>query len=159
MPLPSRIVESTNKLYYVYTSMMARCYNPNKRCWKDYGGRGISVCFTWRNNRDTFFVWALRSGYQEGMLIDRENNDGNYTPRNCRWVNRVTSSRNRRSAKLTLADACVIKDLCSIPRPNRSGLQQLVAALYGIDETTVAEIKRGDIWKDANPLTAVFEAA
>lgn len=87
---------SKTKLYQVYRSMLQRCYDSNCKPYKNYGGRGITVCDEWRESFIPFRAWALGSGYRVGIDIDRENNDGNYEPDNCRWVSRVESVLNRR---------------------------------------------------------------
>lgn len=80
-------------LYHVWNSMRDRCNNPNFRQYGDYGGRGISICDRW----DSFATFIEDMGPRpKGYLIDRIDNDGNYTPENCRWVDRKTSQRNQR---------------------------------------------------------------
>ncbi len=81
-------------LYNVWADMKARCRNPHAKSWKDYGGRGISVCERWRTSYSTFV--SDMGPRPDGYVLDRINNDGNYEPENCRWVDRVTSQRNRR---------------------------------------------------------------
>jgi hypothetical protein len=83
-------------LYQVWSDMKRRCYNQNMKQYKDYGGRGISVCRIWRNDSKSFIEWALSNGWKQGLVIDRINNDGNYTPGNCRFVTRKKSAQNRR---------------------------------------------------------------
>lgn len=135
-----------HKLYPVYHNMITRCYvnkSWNKH-WKSYGARGIKVCDEWRNHPKSFFEWAIASGWKSGDYLDRENNHGDYTPDNCRWVTPVVSARNRRSTKLTLPDAAVIYDLA------RKGVPQiLIGALYGVTFQTVSNVKRGVCWPDA----------
>lgn len=65
--------------------MVDRCTNPSNAFWYRYGGRGITVCDDWLD-ANKFLEWALANGYQEGLSIDRINNDGNYEPDNCQWV-------------------------------------------------------------------------
>jgi hypothetical protein len=76
--------------------MNQRCYNSLKPDWNNYGGRGITVCDEWRKDFLTFREWALQTGYKAGLMLDRENNNGNYYPDNCRWVRRRTQQNNRR---------------------------------------------------------------
>ena len=86
------------KIIHVWKSMQDRCYNPKCVSYKNYGARGISVCDEWRNDRAAFCRWALDNGYEEGLSIDRIDNDGNYSPENCRWVTRAVQNTNRRKA-------------------------------------------------------------
>lgn len=76
--------------------MKTRCFNRNADNYVDYGGRRITVCAEWMDFA-VFQDWAINSGYADGLSIDRENNDGNYEPGNCRWVTEVIQSNNRRS--------------------------------------------------------------
>lgn len=90
---------SYSKLYKVWQGMKTRCYNGKFIYYKNYGGRGISICDEWKCNFLTFYKWAINNGYQEGLTIDRTNNDGNYEPNNCRWVTRAEQNRNQRKTK------------------------------------------------------------
>ena len=81
------------------SNMVQRCENPKKEFYPDYGGRGIKVCEEWRNSRETFFNWAIQNRWEEGLTIDRIDNDGNYEPSNCRWVTPTIQSRNKRMPK------------------------------------------------------------
>ena len=83
-------------IYKIWVSMKQRCNNPRDRAFKDYGGRGISVCEEWINNADAFVSWAIAYGWEKGLSIDRINNDGNYSPDNCRFVTRQFSACNQR---------------------------------------------------------------
>jgi hypothetical protein len=74
--------------------MRARCRIPTATYFRRYGGRGISVCAEWASF-EAFRDWALASGYADDLEIDRRDNDGDYTPENCRWVTHVENSRNR----------------------------------------------------------------
>ena len=91
--------DSRSKLYMVWAGMKDRCNNPNNKEYELYGQRGISVCEEWENDYLAFKAWAEANGYSEGLTIDRTDNDGNYEPKNCRWVTRVIQNNNRRTRR------------------------------------------------------------
>ena len=76
--------------------MRSRCYNENIPGYGLWGGRGIRVCDEWRIFQN-FMNWAESNGYSDDLTLDRVNNDGDYTPENCRWVTMKEQSLNRRS--------------------------------------------------------------
>ena len=87
------------KLYRIRAHMIKRCTDPSCDRYMDYGGRGISICQEWLDDYDGFVDWALDNGYEEGLTIDRINNDGNYEPDNCRWITKREQNRNKRTNK------------------------------------------------------------
>jgi hypothetical protein len=86
-----------HKIYPLYDAMRNRCYNSKDAGFKHYGGRGITMCDEWKSDRTKFLSWAFENGWQEGLQLDRINNDGNYSPENCRFVTPRENSLNRRS--------------------------------------------------------------
>lgn len=86
-------------IYRVWEGLRTRCNNPKCDSYPYYGGRGISVCDEWQDGFAVFRDWAIKNGYQEGLQIDRIDNNGNYEPGNCRFVTRSVNMNNRRVSK------------------------------------------------------------
>jgi len=83
--------------YAVWKAMKHRCCNPHSSDYKRYGGRGIKVCDRWLNSFEAFLKDMGERPFADAQ-IDREDNDGDYEPGNCRWVDRVTNINNRRNS-------------------------------------------------------------
>lgn len=111
--------EIGEKLYNTWNRMIHRCYDTKNHKYYSYGARGIKVCDEWKNDYDTFYKWAIQSGYQIGLWIERIDNNGNYCPQNCKWATRTEQMRNTRRTKHicykgkihSLAEWCEILDL------------------------------------------------
>jgi hypothetical protein len=94
--------------------MMARCYNPKHHEFDRYGARGISVCSEWHDFW-SFRAWCLNT-FEDGKTVDRSNNDGEYSPSNCRWA---TPEEQQQTARKTLAKAQAMRDASKLRRPHR----------------------------------------
>jgi hypothetical protein len=83
------------RLYSIWKGVIGRCCNKNHTGYWKYGGRGISICEEWREF-PPFRDWATANGYDDLLTIERENNDGNYEPGNCRWATTAEQNLNTR---------------------------------------------------------------
>jgi len=84
--------------YTSWYSMKNRCCNKKFKDWKNYGGRGIHICKRWKNS----FVNFLKDMGKrpKGLTLDRINNNGNYTPSNCRWATWKQQAINKRKMRI-----------------------------------------------------------
>ena len=87
---------TNSRIYKEWIDMKSRCYNENCGNFKHYGARGIKVCDEWIHSFETFYEWAMNNGYDDSLTIDRIDNDGNYEPSNCRYVNKSIQNINKR---------------------------------------------------------------
>lgn len=84
------------RLYQIWNNMKQRIKNEKNPRYTYYGGRGIKLCKEWERFED-FRDWAFNNGYNDELTIDRINNDGDYSPQNCRWTTQYTQSNNKRT--------------------------------------------------------------
>lgn len=107
------------KINYVWLDMKSRCKNPNHKRYKDYGGRGITYQPSWESFES--FYNDMKETYQEGLTLDRINNDEGYSKANCRWVTMLKQNNNKRNSVFetvngitaTRSELC---DLFGVPR-------------------------------------------
>jgi hypothetical protein len=101
--------------------MKRRRYNPNERGYKNYGGRGISVCALWRANTVAFVEWGLANGWKPALTIERIDVNGNYCPENCRFATHKEQANNtRRTIRVTaFGETKSLSDWMNDPRTAR----------------------------------------
>lgn len=126
--------------YKSWSMMVDRCTNPKNKRWLRYGGRGIKVCDRWRS----FAAFLADMGERpEGKTIDRENNDGDYEPGNCKWSTAAEQNRNTRASKMT---AALVREI--VIGKYRDTPARDVAAIVGCAQRYISQIRRGGQWAD-----------
>jgi len=100
-----------------YADMVRRCYKPKTTNYSNYGGRGITVCAEWLNDRGAFIKWAKNNGFHPELKLDRIDNNGSYSPENCRWVTQTQQCRNKRTNTTNWKKKTRICRVCKTEKP------------------------------------------
>lgn len=93
--------------FTTWVSMRGRCYNPNNHAFRDYGGRGITVCDSWRDSFEAFYSDMGPRPFPRAS-VDRIDNNGPYSPENCRWTDRLTQANNCRKNRFLSHDGLTL---------------------------------------------------
>ena len=133
---------SKEAIYAVWCDMRHRCENPNHHEYKNYGGRGISVCEEW-HKFEVFYAWAISSGYAKGLSIERKDVNGNYCPENCTWITMKEQGRNRRNVELYEGKTSVEWEVELGLPPHRLNAQKSIRKL-SLGEVVEAYKHRGE---------------
>ena len=125
------------RLYSVWQAMIRRCEREKSKEYKNYGARGIKVCDEWREDFDSFYSWALENGYNPSAkrgecTIDGVDNNGPYSPENCRIATISDQQRNKRTNKL-------------ITHKGETKTQTEWARIYGRSETIFCGMSEDEI--------------
>ncbi len=86
---------SGHPLYNTWKKMKNRCENEKSEDYKNYGGRGISVCDEWKDDFVEFLYWSLKHGWEKGLSIERKDVNGDYCPQNCCYIPMSEQAKNR----------------------------------------------------------------
>jgi len=105
------------RTYNIWAGMKTRCFNKNTTDYAYYGGRGITVCDEWLKF-DAFY--DDMGECPDGFTLEREDNDGDYTPDNCKWVSRATQNKNTRSTVFITHDG---ETLCLVDWAHKLGVK------------------------------------
>ena len=88
---------SYHKYFNTWYGMVKRCCDPRNKQFKDYGGRGITICDEWKNGPEKFLGWCDNQIIPKGHTLDRIDNNGNYCPENCHFASHPHQRRNSRN--------------------------------------------------------------
>ncbi len=161
-------------LYIAWNHILDRCYKATDKCFKWYGGRGITVCARWHKDNPNGFVNFMSDVGDRPTpkhSIDRINNDGHYEPTNIRWADSFEQRRNQRryrgedhkSSILTEIEVRKIKILVDQGLNTKQILQEIG---YKVSGSTIGAIRQGITWTHIveeadfnfrNPLRAGYE--
>lgn len=88
-----------SRIKHIYYGIIERCYNPQRKDYKFYGGKDVTVCKEWLNYPEEFESWCFNHGYGDNLSIDRIQSDNGYSPENCRWISPEENSRDKKSTR------------------------------------------------------------
>ena len=133
---------SRSATYNSWESMMGRCFNENDDRYSSYGGRGITVCDRWRKFENFLYDMGERDKW---LSLDRIDNDGNYTPENCRWATASEQQRNRRANRLIeyRGETRCVAEWAEYLGINQSTLRKRLDRGKPVDVAFETEAKRG----------------
>lgn len=133
--------KNVNPAYYSWANMIHRCNSPSNKFYPKYGGRGISVCDSWKNSFDNFL--KDMGERKAGMTLERINVNGNYEPLNCTWADNKTQQRNRTNTKLDRQKVDQIKEELSRLSANKTH----IAKQFGVSRALIKKISTGAVWQ------------
>lgn len=139
---------SSSRLYTTWSNMKRRCYNSNSKDYKYYGSRGISICNEWLDEDlgfISFYNWAMQSCYKDNLTIDRIDNDGNYSPSNCRWITIEEQQNNKRNNHLVnyKSKSYTISQISKMTNIPRNHIEIGIANGFSVEEIVHEHHKAG----------------
>lgn len=135
-----------NPLYTRWKDMRRRCRDTKHPGYKNYGGKGVKVCAEWVDNYYQFRLWALSTGYEPGLSLERKFNDQDYSPENCHWIKRGEQLRNTsRNIPLTaFGETKLQKDWTKDPRckPSETTFKSRIQQGWAVELALTTPAKR-----------------
>lgn len=133
-------------LYHRWNAMIRRCSDMATGASREqYYGRGIRVCDEWKQSFLAFYQWAMSNGFEPDLTIERKNNNGGYSPDNCKWATVIEQAHNTRTNTLTENDVAHMRQL------HQQGIRcATIASMYGLNRGNASRILRGLAWKNPN---------
>jgi hypothetical protein len=131
-----------HRLYTIRKGMKQRCLDPGHKAYHRYGGRGIRIAPQWIDDHKAFADWSIANGYADGLTIDRIDNDGDYQPSNCRWVDRKAQIRNSTVVKLSMEEAAAIR---AAYETGETTMRKL-ATQYGVVASAIHRVVHRQSW-------------
>lgn len=131
-------------IHGIWLHMLDRCNNPRNRDYLRYGDRGISVCSRWQGKNGFANFFADMGDRPISKTLDRRDNDGDYSPGNCRWATKITQSQNRRTSRYLKFGG---KNLCLSEWSRRTGvgastLRLRLAAGWSVRQALTMPVRR-----------------
>lgn len=149
-----------HRLYACYYRIRRRCERKSDPSYNRYGGRGIKMCDEWKNDIMAFITWGIENGYKEGLSIDRIDNDGDYSPDNCRWADAMQQSNNRSTNKLVTykGETHTVAEWSRIVGIRQLTLNARLVSGWTVEDalTVSTEERRYGILQDTNIKTVVY---
>lgn len=113
--------------------MIQRTTNPKHKSWKNYGGKGVSICERWKDSFSNFLEGV--GSRPEGMTLYRIDNNLGYTKENTRWADKYQQANNKRTSKLSKSDVDQIKALL------KEGNTASIGRMFNTDLSVISAIK------------------
>ena len=155
-------MRKSNRLNRIYTNMKSRCYNPHRKDYYRYGGKGITICDEWLSQERvlgmwgrmskgflSFKTWALENGYAENLTIDRIDSTKGYSPESCRWVDwKAQENNTSRNHKVTYKGRTqTIAQWCDELNLNyRTVIGRINKYGYSVEKAFEEKVIRGRRW-------------
>lgn len=132
--------QAHSHLHYIWAGMKQRCYNPNNKAYKNYGGRGIRICEEWHEFKN-FLKWATETGYYDNnerkCTIERIDVNENYCPENCKWISIEDQWKNTREERQRIkydGKEWLISELCKKYKVPYSTLKSRIDRNWDIEK-------------------------